>query len=365
MLRGALRVLALLLAVATPGVAVGVAQAQEMTVTDVAVDATAADAVTARELAIAEGQAEAMEILLKRLVPSDQAGRVRRPSAATAAEAVRSVEIADEQIGTTRYRARLTVAFAADAVEAELARQGLSGTVAAGRVLLLPVLRRGNAVDLWGADNPWREAWLAEAERPGAPELVVPLGDLQDIAAITAEAAAALDSGGLRRLASRYDAAEVVVAIAEIGGDPSLGVPVLVRSVGGSGSLADRRVSGPGAGTEAAAFAEAAAATRRALVAPIASGPVERIDVTVPLADLGTWVQIRRRLAAIGEIREVALREYSRREAKVRLGYAGDLGAVQGRLAENGLGLVQENGGWRLLRSGPVGTVPTAPPVAP
>jgi len=363
MLRGAVRILALLLAVA--GVGVAVAHAQEMAVTDVAVDASAADAVAARELAIAEGQAEAMEILLKRLVPADQAQRVRRPSAATAAEAVRSVEIADEQIGTTRYRARLTVTFAADAVEAELARQGLSGTVASGRVLVLPVLRRGNDVDLWGADNAWRDAWLSEAERPGAPELVVPLGDLQDVAAITAEAAVALDPAGLRRLASRYDAAEVVVAIAEMVGDPSLGVPVLVRAVGGSGSLADRRVTGPGAGSPEVALAAAAAATRRALLAPVASGPTERLEVTVPLADLGSWVQIRRRLAAIGEIREVALREYSRREAKVRLGYAGDLGAVQGRLAENGLGLVQENGGWRLLRSGPVGTAPTVPRVTP
>lgn len=363
MRRGALRILALLLALTSVGVAVP--RAQEMTVTDIAVDASAADAVTARELAIAEGQAEAMEILLKRLVPTDQAERVRRPSATTAALAVRSVEIADEQIGATRYRARLTVAFAADAVEAELARQGLSGTVASGRVLVLPVLRRGDAVDLWGAENPWRDAWLSEAVRPGAPDLVVPLGDLRDVAAVTAEAAVALDSAGLRQLASRYDAAQVVVAIAELGGDPSRGVPVLVRSVGGSGSLADRRVAGPGAGSAAAALAEAAAATRRALLAPVASGPTERLEVTVPLADLGTWVQIKRRLAAIGEIREVALREYARREAKVRLGYAGDLGVVQGRLAENGLGLVQENGGWRLLRSGPVGMAPTAPLVTP
>lgn len=363
MRRGALWILALLLAVTGAGVTAP--RAQEMTVADVAVDASAADAVTARELAIAEGQAEAMEILLKRLVPADQAERVRRPSPATAAEAVQSVEITDEQIGTTRYRARLTVAFLADAVEAELARQGLSGTVASGRVLVLPVLRRADGVDLWGAENPWRDAWLGEAERPGAPELVVPLGDLEDVAALTAEAAVALDPAGLRRLASRYDASQVVVAIAEPVADPSLGVPVLVRSVGGSGSLADRRVSGPGAASAAAALAEAAAATRRALLAPVASGPTERIEVTVPLADLGAWVQIRRRLAAIGEIREVSLREYARREARIRLGYAGDLGVVQGRLAESGLGLVQENGGWRLLRSGPVGTAPTAPLVTP
>lgn len=363
MLRGAVRILALL--VAFTGTGVLSPRAQEMAVTDVAVDASAADAVTARELAIAEGQAVAMETLLRRLVPADQAERVRRPSPATAAEAVRSVEIADEQIGSTRYRARLTVAFDADAVAAELARQGLSGTVASGRVLVLPVLRRGNDVDLWGADNPWRDAWLSEAERSGAPELVVPLGDLQDVAAITVEAAIALDPAGLRRLASRYDASEVVVAIAEVASDPSLGVPVLVRTVGSKGSVADRRLTGPGAGSPAVALAEAAAATRRALLAPVASGPTERLEVTVPLADLGSWVQIRRRLAAIGEIREVALRAYSRREAKVRLGYAGDLGAVQGRLAENGLGLVQENGGWRLLRSGPVGTAPTAPRVTP
>lgn len=363
MLRGVVRVLTVLLAVA--GAGIETPHAQEMTVTDVAVDASAADAVAARELAIAEGQAQAMETLLKRLVPSDQAARVRRPSPAVAADAVQSVEIAEEQIGTTRYRARLTVSFAADAVEAELARQGLSGSIAAGRVLVLPVLRRGNDVDLWEVENPWREAWLAEAERPGAPELVVPLGDLQDVAALSAEGAVALDPAGLRRLASRYDAAEVVVAIAEPTGDPALGVPVVVRAVGGSGALADRRLTGPGAADPVLALAAAATAARRALAAPAPSGPTERLEVTVPLADLGTWVQIRRRLGAIGEIREVALREYARREAKVRLGYAGDLVAVQGRLAENGLSLVQENGGWRLLRSGPVGTTTTTPLVTP
>ena len=76
-------------------------------VSDIAVDATAADAVSARAQAVREGQQAGLDRLLRRLV----AGRGRRAPAARSAslpidDYVQSFEIANEELSSTRYIAR-------------------------------------------------------------------------------------------------------------------------------------------------------------------------------------------------------------------------------------------------------------------
>jgi hypothetical protein len=86
---------------------------------------------------------------------------------------------------------------------------------------------------------------------------------------------------------------------------------------------------------------------------------VSTIRATVPLADLAGWVQIRRELTALPEVRWVAVDSFTQSRAQVTIGHLGDLERLTGAVARAGLSLAEETDGW-LLRPADVWTLPPA-----
>ena len=85
-------------------------------VSRIPVDASAADAVAAREQALVQGQVEGLRRLLRRLAPADAYDRLPVVGPAEIERYVQNFEIAEEQVASNRYLAQLTVGYQPDAV---------------------------------------------------------------------------------------------------------------------------------------------------------------------------------------------------------------------------------------------------------
>ena len=88
------------------------------TVGNYPVEATAANAVAAKDQALADGQQAAFRSLLKRLVPVTAYKQLTRVSDVKAGDLVSGVSVRSERNSATDYIASLDFSFQADAVRA-------------------------------------------------------------------------------------------------------------------------------------------------------------------------------------------------------------------------------------------------------
>jgi hypothetical protein len=95
------------------------------TVANYPVDATAKDAVAAKERALADGQQAAFRSLLKRLVPVTAYNRLGRLKAHPAASLIEGVAVRSERNSATQYIATLDFSFQAQVVRDLLRREGI------------------------------------------------------------------------------------------------------------------------------------------------------------------------------------------------------------------------------------------------
>lgn len=347
---------ALLLALAT-GLAAAAGRAQDWwTEVGIPVDVSAENAVTARQKGIEAGLREGLRRLLERLAPPEERARLPSVQGLPVARYVRSYEIAEEKVAPTRWLATLNVTFDPEAVSALLTGRGVAVLEPTGAPVLLvvPAEERAGELVLWAREQPWWQAWERVVAAERALRLVLPLGDLADLVALTPQRIEAGDRDSLARLAERYGAADTVLVIARPRGDPAA-AGLEVRFLAGGGVLRGDpeplAFAGGGAVDPHEAAAREAAArlveTWRRAGLVRADRPAD-LALAVPLADLAGWVQIRRELETLPEIREVRIVSIARNRAELVLRYVGDLERLRDGLARRGLELAREDGGWQL-----------------
>lgn len=296
---GLCAILAAFLAMVVPASLAPARAAEPFTVAGNAVDVTAATAMQARERALAEAQQTAARKLLERLVVP-AGGTPPRLSAGQAANLVQDVEVVDEKVSAVRYIATITVRFRPDAVRNFLRQQGVRFVEReAAPVLVLPVLDLPGGPVLFDDRNRWLQAWADHPPTGGATPLVVPLGDIGDVTALSAAQALAGDRARMAPLARRYGAEDVAVVRAAPSAGGNIGITVTRFS--GDGPPRTSRASAPDPdGTLAGPMRAAAAALDRP-VAPAVVPPVEEASgsayATVRIASMEEWVALRRRIA--------------------------------------------------------------------
>ena len=344
-----------------PGNAVGQNESSEVfTVDNVAVDSVAQTAAAAREVALAEGQALAFERLMRRLIPREAHSRVPELDEAQRSHIIRDFEVMEEKTSTVRYLASLTVRFKSHEVRELLRRRNIPFAETISKpVLVLPVYRFGGALSLWDEPNPWREAWMDQPHRDGLVPMLVPLGDLADIAEIGAEQAAAGDEHRLSIIAQRYGAGDTLVAIATRGIDLSQNRPTLQVAISRYGTPQQEQTT---VQQYVADSPEGIDALLVSAVDAVASDVEEQwkrdnlmtfdqefqLSVVVPIQNLEDWLEVRRRLAQVPFIRRSELMELSRTEARVDLHYFGHEAKLSLALTQSDLILTQEPGAWVL-----------------
>lgn len=333
------------------------------TVRGVAVDVTAETAAAARDRALAAGRRTALDRLFARLTPREERARLPQPEGGRLDDLIASFEVANEKTSAVRYLAELTVHFDRQAVRDLLRGAGVPFAETRSRPsLVLPVFRVAGAASLWDEPNPWRQAWAGQGDPDSLAPLILPIGDLTDIATLGAEQALAANAERLDAIARRYGAANVLLAVAELRTDPDRGLPVIDLRARWFGDTAPERilidaVAGESREDISAALAAAAAKVADWVVEGWKRDNILRFDregemvLSVPLAGLDDWLYIRARLAEVAVIRRGALLELSRAEARLALRYFGDEEQLRVALAQRDLHLSRGPTHWLLRRA--------------
>jgi len=96
-------------------------------------------------------------------------------------------------------------------------------------------------------------------------------------------------------------------------------------------------------------------------IGAVPSGPVRTLSVSVPIASLRDWLEIRRRLAGIPAVQRAEVRALARTEGQLNLVYFGDEVQLQQALAQRQLSLLQDPQQW-VLQLGEYGGTTTGTP---
>ncbi len=337
-------------------------------VSGIQVDVTADTATTAREAALAQGHREAYQRLMARLVLDEDRAYVPKLGQSDVAQLIQDFSVVNEKASAVRYLAELTFRFKPEAVRDLFRAYRLRFTETRSKPLLvLPIfLSETGEVLLWEETNLWAFAW---AERDLTDELVpilIPLGDLGDVAAIDVQRAITGDSGALSDIALRYGAEGVLVAQAGLVGDPVDGgarLDVVADRYDDSAwrIYADSIVQSQPGGAEVlfgpAIDAVVASAQADWKAANHLSFDDQRmLSAIVPVAELGDWLEVKKRLTDIASIVRMDLVYLTRRYAQVDIGFIGDEERLSRALAQSDLALSRSAlAGWELRLSGATG----------
>jgi hypothetical protein len=342
--------------------------ADPFSVSGVTVDATAATAAAARDAALAEGQRKALHLLLERLAAPADYDRLPKLSDAEIVPLVAGFEVQEERTSAIRYLATLTYSFRPAGIRALLRNASVAFAETASRpVLVVPVQRGGaGAPLLWEDENVWRRQWLDRPPTTGLVPVVVPTGEVEDVAALTAAQALAGDPGAFATLLRRYDAGEAVVAEAALDAG---GVTVTVRRPGVDQPLFADHIAQTAVESQADLLRRVAARAvqaleerwkREILVRPQQTD-AGALVARVPLNGAQDWAELRRRLTATGFLQNVVVKSLNRREAIIALSFPGDPSQLKLVLAQRQLALEEAPDGWVLRVLGAQGAPPGVP----
>lgn len=345
--------------------------ADVFTVSGIEVDAIAADAVAARQQALLEGQAEGLRRLMRRLVPAEDDSRLPTVAPAAVERYVQNFEIANEEVSATRYLAQLTVRYDPEAVRELLRTEALGfAETASVPILVLPLYEGPDRLRLWPDDNPWWQAWAEHLDPERLLRLVLPLGDLEDMASVTVAQVEAGDPVALAALAERYGSEDALLVIATPlsgTGQPdadatALEPPALRLEMRRVGKVEQTNppetLRGQSGGTMEELMARAVTGLQDTLDERWKSANLLRYDqaglmvVDIPIARLSDWVEISRGLQGLPEISEVEIATFARDNVRAQIRYIGDQFRLEQAFARIGLALSREGDSWLLLPTG-------------
>lgn len=342
-----------------------VAQSDAFTVFDIAVDATADDAASAREAALAQGHVDAMRVLVARLVPAADILDLPPLEPQKIVEMVQDFSVAEERTSNVRYLAELTFRFNPDSVRAYLRANSVPfAETRSDPVLVLPIYGAAGSERLWRAPNPWRHIWSTRNLTAELVPMILPLGDLDDLSAVTASAALDGDPAGLETISRRYGADEVLVSQLVLRGDPASG--------NARARVNTERYSAIESTRFRMDFNQNPRESRNAFLARAVAGVVERVQsswksanllrfgdesklmATVRVGSLDDWLEVQRRLEGIPLVVRSKLAYLTRNAVDVEITYLGDEDQLARTLAQSNLVLTPDlaAGWWQLSLNG-------------
>ncbi|HLY58909.1 MAG TPA: DUF2066 domain-containing protein [Stellaceae bacterium] len=342
---------------------------QAFVVADVPGDATAQDAVAAREAARAQGLQAAFQQLLQRLTQPSDWPRLPHLDATQITDLLVDFQVANEHSSAVRYFANFTFRFNPRAVRDLLNRAGIPFTELASKpVVIVPVLTAGGETRLWDDPNPWRDAWNSVPGRSGVVPWVVPVGDLADVSALDQPDASAPKPEQIQALSQHYDGGDVVTAVAtESPGGQGVKLDIAVTRYGADGPGATVTASVDGPKADASLFLAGVQAASQLLesqwkekTAPAVVSTDERtIEVTVPIGSPADWSRIRSKLSAVPVVHHMDVELIARGEVRLLLRVAADPTTLRVALAQQDLAMADGSPFATLTSS------PQAPPAIP
>ena len=329
------------------------------TVSKLAVDVTAKNAVAAKAKAMADAQKHGIDAVLRRVVPFSFSAKLPDLQPQQVETLVNGMAIRKEQYSTTRYIATLDVIFNEQGVKELLASLGIpTSEERAPMISILPLVIEGNKVK--SVNEPWRQAWLDLDLSHG----LTPANVLQprpELEAGMVRAVLAGDAGAFAAVQRDYGSAPLIIAVGQkVDGGRFVTRLAGIDGVGRINYGRSDKASGtaPKAAQDAASFAYAVLENRwkatRAAPDPVAAPanyqegmpppeaapqqgePGRLVTAVVVFAGLKEWQQIRGRLTQVPGLQRLEVNSLSARTASITFDYGGSLGHLQQVLGQNG-----------------------------
>ncbi|BDW96639.1 hypothetical protein MACH10_23240 [Thalassospira tepidiphila] len=339
------------------------AAAQDIfTVSGVHVDERAETAAAARERALEIGQRKAFEEVVARLtLPEDRAG-LATPETSVITNMVRDFGVSNEKTSSVRYIADMTVRFKDDELRRFLRFRDISfAELQSKPVMIVPVYRTNNFVNLWDDPNPWRDVWARNIATSGLVPIKAPIGDLTDISTVSAEQAESGSMERLSQLAKRYGADVAVVASAEVSGPEggeTVDVSVTRYEPNGAPQIFGVQEKTQAGETLKETLVRAAKSVqeqladgwKRANLINYSTGG--NLMVFIPITGLADWAGIENKLIGLPVVRNSRVIAMSKREVQVSIEYVGSANQLQTALNQQNLSLSRMGELWFIQPSG-------------
>jgi hypothetical protein len=329
------------------------AQARDVfSVSSVPVDARAANELAAKSSGIARGQHDALRILFERLTLKDDHDRLPALDERGLTALLRDFSVDREKFGGGRYIASLTVRFKAEGVRQILGDAEIPFAETPSRpVLVLPVFQTAGSTVLWDGTNPWFAAWLRLGRIDGLLPLLLPVGDLSDISALSAEGAVLGERRELSEISLRYGSGEVMVVVASLAIDQTDGkmrVEIATSRYGGNSNdqTVFRRFEAKAESSRDALLFDAAVTLSGEAVEGwkrdnlLERSVEQRVSVIVPFGGLGEWLSIRKRLETIAALKAINVLSLSIERAEIAISYLGNADQLRLAMAQSNLELL-------------------------
>lgn len=345
------------------------------TVGNYPVDATDANAVTAKEKALADGQEAAFRSLLKRIVPVTAYKQLTRLKDIKAAELISGVSVRSERNSSTQYIANLDFTYQADAVRGLLQSHGIPFVEQqAPTITIVPVSRAAVGADAKPATQAWTNAWKAlDLEHTLTP---AKLDDFKStIHNDTVKMLTSGDDSAQRILAGEYRSETVVLAIYEpdqaakklnvtLVGLDAAGPLNLTRSyrvpdgdyvyagefaaVVSLGILEGRWKAQKSSPDPVGAADPSASGGAPVWAANSAASTGQEVHLVAEFGSLSQWNEMRTQLLETPGVENLEISTVSSSNADLVLQYPGGPRALANALGARGLRLLETGTGWTL-----------------
>lgn len=359
-----LRSLLLLAVVFVPFGRVLAAESPVFTVANYPVQAQAKDAVTAKRLAIEDGQTAAFKSLLKRIVPVTAYAGLDRVKAVQPSKYISGMSVRSEQNSSTQYYASLDFSFSANAVRDLLQREGVPFVdEQAPSLTLVPVIipSQGGA-PAQGANN-WASVWSGlDIVNTVSPLRVtgwkggLPANTLQQLKNDGAGEA-------MRHLASAYGGERVVVAEAEVD-KAAARLHVTLSGRDAAGPIAWKHSYRISDGDVAYAMEYAAVVSLGVLEGrwkaikardmgglDVMASPASQIHIQVLFNSAAEWYRLQQDISGRPGVQDFQVGSVSARGAEVALRFPGGGQQLANVLARDGISLTNNGGQWVMRKS--------------
>lgn len=318
-------------------------------VNGVGVDVTAGNEVEAKSLGLARAKQQAFQDLIERLTLSEARASIPSIDNAALEQMIYGVSIPSEKMsrGQGRYLARVNVSFLPDAVRDWLQSNHIAYVeTRSKKLVILPVMRDGTVDRLWQDGNVWLRAWGQLVLETGLVPVTLPLGDLSDIATVSAPQALAGDPERMQAIAQKYGADGVLLTVAQAdmtaqGQLQNLSVTSRVIADGWPDAAYNHSAQGAADQDPMATMGRTAKQVltaveqdwkRRNLIDYSAGH--QMMVVTAPLQSLNDWVHLRQALDRLAVVDRYVVETLSTTEAVVALDYVGTTEQLQTGLAQ-------------------------------
>jgi hypothetical protein len=339
------------------------AQSSELyIVRGVPVDATSTSATEAQKIAIAGGRAAAFQRLFRRLTKKSDWQREPKLDAAKLDALVQSFSVANERRSSTRYLADITYTFSPNQVRQTMSASGVAFSEARAKpYIVLPILAGETGQVLFGGDNPWAGAWEEAGLGGELAPILVPQGDVEDLA-ITPAVASAGDWAVLGPYAQKYEAGKIIVATAT---PSAAGLDVAVKIISDIGQSSDAVTVAGQPGEElnvlfGRAIAEINARLQEEWKSKTAvmAGAGNELSANILFSSLSEWAGIRARIQGTSLVNTVSITSMTTTGAVISIRHQGSTEQLSAAMAENGLSLTRSGAGWTISMVQPTALPP-------